>query len=289
MRVMDDYHVVEDAELIRELLGLTADQFEKAAGVTRMALYRWASGESVPNEESLATLYDFAYSKGIRLNKIKAQLYCEEYDAQGHVALFHGPKNGLIGKPSLKYGRDNCDFGRGFYYGTRLEQSAMFVSEFEGASLYMCDFNPAGLNIAEFKVERDWMLAVSLFRGKLADYSGHAIVESLRSRIEQADCVIAPIADNRMFEIIDSFAEGEMTDAQCRHCLSATDLGSQYVIKTDKALRALEVVEHCYLSSQEKRDYLTEKSNVSRTGRDKVKAARRQYRNEGMYIEELLG
>lgn len=89
---MDDYHVVEDAELIRELLGLTADQFEKAAGVTRMALYRWASGESVPNEESLATLYDFAYSKGIRLNKIKAQLYCEEYDAQGHVALFHGSK-----------------------------------------------------------------------------------------------------------------------------------------------------------------------------------------------------
>lgn len=75
MRVMDDYHVVEDAELIRELLGLTADQFEKAAGVTRMALYRWASGESVPNEESLATVYDFAYSKGIRLNKIKARLY----------------------------------------------------------------------------------------------------------------------------------------------------------------------------------------------------------------------
>lgn len=66
MRVMDDYHVVEDAELIRELLRLTADQFEKAAGVTRMALYRWASGESVSNEESLATLYDFAYSKGIR-------------------------------------------------------------------------------------------------------------------------------------------------------------------------------------------------------------------------------
>lgn len=203
--------------------------------------------------------------------------------------FFTAQKNGLIGKPSLKYGRDNCDFGRGFYYGTRLEQSAMFVSEFEGASLYMCDFNPAGLNIAEFKVERDWMLAVSLFRGKLADYSGHAIVESLRSRIEQADCVIAPIADNRMFEIIDSFAEGEMTDVQCRHCLSATDLGSQYVIKTDKALRALEVVGHCYLSSQEKRDYLTEKSNVSRIGWDKIKTARKQYRNEGMYIEELLG
>ena len=65
---MDEYHVVEDAELIRELLGLTANQFEKATGVTRMALYRWASGESVPNEESLAALYDFAYSKGIRLN-----------------------------------------------------------------------------------------------------------------------------------------------------------------------------------------------------------------------------
>lgn len=289
MRAMDGYRVVEDAELIRELLGLTVEQFEKATGITRMTLHRWASGESIPKKSSLAALYDFAYAEGIRLNKIKAQLYCEEYEAQGRVVLFHGSKNGLVGKPSLAHGRDNCDFGRGFYCGTRLEQPAMFVSEFENASLYMCEFNPCGLNMVEFKVERDWMLAISLFRGKLADYEGHEIIEGLRARIEQADCVIAPIADNRMFEIIDSFAEGEMTDVQCRHCLSATDLGDQFVMRTGKALESLEVVEHCYLCSQEKRDYLAEKSNVSRVGRDKVKAARRQYRNEGMYIEELLG
>jgi len=31
-----------------------------------------------------------------------------------------------------------------------------------------------------------------------------------------------------MFEIIDSFIEGEITDVQCQHCLSATNLGKQY-------------------------------------------------------------
>ena len=32
------------------------------------------------------------------------------------------------------------------------------------------------------------------------------------------------------FEIIDRFIDGEITDVQCQHCLSATNLGKQYVI-----------------------------------------------------------
>ena len=31
------------------------------------------------------------------------------------------------------------------------------------------------------------------------------------------------------FEIIDRFIDGEITDVQCQHCLSATNLGKQYV------------------------------------------------------------
>lgn len=38
-------------------------------------------------------------------------------------------------------------------------------------------------------------------------------------RLESADYVIAPIAGNRMFQIIDEFAAGEITDAQCEHAL----------------------------------------------------------------------
>ena len=31
------------------------------------------------------------------------------------------------------------------------------------------------------------------------------------------------------FEIIESFIDGEITDVQCQHCLSATNMGKQYV------------------------------------------------------------
>ena len=110
----------------------------------------------------------------------------------------------------------------------------------------------------------------------------------LSAKLEGVDYIIAPIADNRMFEIIDSFVEGEITDVQCQHCLSATNLGNQYVFVTDRALNQLQIMRHCYLASEEKSYYLTYKHEESRIGNDKVKVARKQYRGQGYYIEDIL-
>ena len=91
-----------------------------------------------------------------------------------------------------------------------------------------------------------------------------------------------------MFEIIDSFIDGEITDVQCQHCLSATNLGNQYVFVTDKALSQLRILRHCYLAPDEKKYYLSYKREESRIGNDKVKIARKQYRGQGEYIEDIL-
>ena len=91
-----------------------------------------------------------------------------------------------------------------------------------------------------------------------------------------------------MFEIIDSFIDGEITDVQCQHCLSATNLGNQYVFVNDKALSQLKILRHCYLAPDEKEYYLSNKREESRVGNDKVKVARRQYRGQGEYIEDIL-
>ena len=97
-----------------------------------------------------------------------------------------------------------------------------------------------------------------------------------------------PIADNRMYQIIDSFIDGEITDEQCRHALAATELGMQYVIKTGRAAECAEVLERCFLCSEEKKDYFTARSNDFRAAEDKVRAARIKYRGKGKYIDELL-
>lgn len=78
------------------------------------------------------------------------------------------------------------------------------------------------------------------------------------------DHIIEPIADNRMFEIIYSFIDGEITDVQSQHCLSATNLGNQYVYVTDHALSHLKILQHCYLAPDEKKHYLSCKQEKSR-------------------------
>ena len=132
------------------------------------------------------------------------------------------------------------------------------------------------------------MLMIAYFRERLGDYADSEVIRELIKQVEGVDYIVAPIADNRMFEIIDQFIDGEITDEQCRHCLSATNLGKQYVFLTDRALRQVELLERCFLTKEEKEFYLFSRQASYEMNRDKVKVARRQYRDVGMYIEEMM-
>ena len=126
---------------MRELLELKTEEMAKEIGVSRTTLNNWITGKRNISELNLETFYNFAFQSGIRLNKIKEQLYKEELSEKQHVLLFHGAKTVLEGSISLEKSRKNNDFGQGFYCGENLEQSAMFVSAFSNSSLYMLDFN----------------------------------------------------------------------------------------------------------------------------------------------------
>ena len=164
----------------------------------------------------------------------------------------------------------------------------MFVATYPASSLYMLRFRRSGLSGKEFGVSRDWMLLIAYFRERLGAYAGSGVIRELVKQIEGVDYIVAPIADNRMFEIIDQFIDGEITDEQCRHCLSATNLGKQYVFVTEKALQQAELLERCFLTREEKEFYLFSRQASYEMNRDKVKVARRQYRNVGKYIEEMM-
>ena len=105
--------------------------------------------------------------------------------------------------------------------------------------------------------------------------------------------LIQSIISNSMFDANEmkneiEYVDGEITDVQCQHCLSATNLGNQYVFVTGKALSQLQILRHCYLAPDEKKYYLSHRREESRIGNDKVKIARKQYRGQGEYIEDIL-
>ena len=283
-----EFNFTEDLEIVLELTGLSMDAFAEELGVSRMTVNNWLSGRKEVTEKNITSFYEYTFRKGIRLNLIKEQLYREELRSPSEVLLFHGVKTKIEGELRTDCSKKRNDFGPGFYCGESLEQSAMFVSTYPSSSLYMLKFCRSGLAGKEFGVDRDWMLLIAYYRERLGAYADSTVIQELVKQVEGVDYIVAPIADNRMFEIIDQFIDGEITDEQCRHCLSATNLGKQYVFVTDKALRQVELLERCFLTKEEKEFYLFSRQASYEMNRDKVKVARRQYRDAGKYIEEMM-
>ena len=278
----------QDIESVLEITGFTAEELAEELGVSRITISNWINNKNNISEKHMQEFYEYVFKKGIRLNKIKEQFYREDMVKDNEVLLFHGAKTKIEGNLRLDCNKRINDFGDGFYCGESLEQSAMFVATHKRSSLYMVKFDPSDLRGREFKVDREWMLTIAYYRGKLSEYADTKTVQQLITANKGVDYIIAPIADNRMFEIIDSFIDGEITDIQCQHCLSATNLGKQYVFISQKALDNVTILERCFLTDSEKESYLTARQENFKMNMDKVKLARKQYRNQGQYIEDIL-
>lgn len=164
---MKEFQVWRDIEIVCELLGMTIEELAVELGVSRMTLNRWKKDESKISNVKLSAFYNMVFKKRIRLNKIKEHLYREDYSDDSHVILFHGAKTQIDGKLDIQKSRKNNDFGQGFYCGERLEQSAMFVSNYPESSLYILNFQKDGLKAKIFGVNRDKVkIARKQYRGQ---------------------------------------------------------------------------------------------------------------------------
>ena len=180
---MKEFPFWKDVEIVQGLLDMTTEELAAVIGVSRMTLNRWKNGEGEVSEAGMAAFYSMAFQKKIHLNKIKEQLYQEDYADDSHAVLFHGAKTNIEGELSLLKSRANNDFGQGLYCGESLEQSAMFVSNFPKSSLYIVNFDRSGLNCKKFRVDREWMLTIAYFRGRLKEYEQSPAVHELIQNI----------------------------------------------------------------------------------------------------------
>ncbi len=283
-----EYLLAQDVESVVEITGLTIAELADELGVSRITVSNWINNKSKASERHIKGFYTYAFKKGVRLNKIKEEFYREDEVKTNELLLFHGAKTKIEGELRLDCNKRINDFGNGFYCGENLEQSAMFVAMYKNSSLYMLKFDPSTLKCKKFNVDRNWALTIAYYRGRLNEYADTKLVRRLIRDVEGVDYIVAPIADNRMFEIIDSFVDGEITDVQCRHSLSATNLGMQYVFISKRALSQITLLERCYLADLEKEAYLAARKDCFKMNLDKVKLAKKQYRNRGVYIEDLL-
>lgn len=281
------YRANEDVKLIRKLLGMTQAEMAQHLDTTQITVNRWETGGSRLSEESLEKFYSFVYDAGIKISEIKAQFLKEELP-KDRMLLFHGAKEIIEGEVSVEAGRRINDIGQGFYMGESYDQAALFVSRLNDSCVYMLSFDTKDLKKAEYHVDREWLLTIAAYRQRLDERFSLKAIKELKQKVEKADYIVAPIADNRMYRIIDSFIDEEITDEQCIHALAATNLGMQYVARTQKAAERIDIHERCYLCAEEKKKYVEGRRQFLTEADHKVRAARIKYRGKGKYIDELL-
>lgn len=246
------------------------------------------NNELVPSKQQLENIYNWSYNHGLYLNEIQWQEMNDDYRDIDTEVVAHGARVNIKGDIRLDASGESNDFALGFYIGQTLSQAAMFVSSEPNSSLYILTFSPDNLIKAQFNVSIDWMLAVAFYRNKIDDYKDHPRIKAIRDKVDKCDYVLAPIADNKMFEVIDAFTNNEITDLQCLYALSATHLGYQYVLKKQEALDKVKIVQHLYYCSVEKSIYNREADVESNTSMYKALIAKKKYSDEGQYIKELL-
>lgn len=282
-----DYNFDKDFKAIRDVLDISQKEFAKVLDTEQKTISNIESKDSYPSKTIVESAFTYAFKKDVKINKLK-ELLCKDNLSHNEKLLFHGSKGEIKGDIDVNFGRGNNDFGKGFYTGESYEQAVSFISTYDDPSVYFMSFDDSDLKCKRYSVDREWMMTIAYYRETLDKYENHPLIKKIIKELRDCDYIIAPIADNKMFETINEFIEGNLTDEQCKHCLAATNLGMQYVFLTEKAASRLKIVERCYVCDKEREHYKKLKEDYRKLGNDKVKLAKAQYRGIGKYIDEVL-
>lgn len=277
-----------EISILENILHLSQEELADALKVTFETVNRWENQTQDVEKENVEKVYNFAFSKGIFLNALYEQLLIEEYSDENTIVLFHGAKTDIKLPIDLDHSKKDNDFGVGFYLGEKFQQAGTYVAQYEEPSVYCFSLNKKNLKSYQFHVDRKWMMAIAYFRGWFEKYTMHPYLDSLLKEIENVDILIAPIADNRMFDLISEFARGELTDIQCQHALAATNLGMQYVLRKQRAIEKLTLLRKSPVCKLEKEKFRNDRAYLRQQSLDKVKLARIEYRGKGVYIDEIM-
>lgn len=271
---------------IRQSAGMNQEQFAKAIGTTVLSINRWENGKTQPNRMAQTQLFEFCRRNDIDLfDFISRQL---KYDTNNDgLIVYHGSKKGIEGRiaPSS---RESCDFGKGFYLGTDPAQPLTLICDDAKPVLYTMKLRLNGLKVLKVEMNLEWAMLIAYYRGYMDEAKGSEIYRKYERMTDGYDVILGCIANDRMYRVMKSFFEKEITDSALIHSLSALDLGHQYVCKTAKACDNLEILDKRELTPLELA-ILQDRSIVRRQkGIDFTEEILLKYRREGKYFDEIL-
>ena len=271
---------------IRSAANMNQEQFASAIGTTTLSINRWENGKTLPNRMAQTQIYNFCKERAIDVAQliIDTKAYA---DANNKLVLYHGSKKGINGEIA-PVSRDECDFGRGFYMGTNTLQPLTLVCNEDKPKFYTVELDMAGLKVLTVEISMDWAMLIAYYRKEMESAKGTAIYEKYAHMADGYDVIIGYIANDRMYTELSRFFNRTLTDVALINCLSALDLGKQYVAISEKACKQIKVLKEEPLSQLELSLLKDMSAERRREGIALAEEIEVKYRREGKFFDEIL-
>ena len=271
---------------IRTAANMNQEQFASSLGTTPLSINRWENGKTLPNRMAQTQLYNFCKERSIDVAKliVDTKAYA---DTDNKLILYHGSKKGITGDVA-PISREECDFGRGFYMGTSTLQPLTLICNEDKPKFYAVELDLTGLKVLTVDVGMDWAMLIAYHRKEMESAKETAVYEKYAHMADGYDVIIGYIANDRMYTELFRFFNKTLTDVALINCLSALDLGKQYVAISEKACRQIRILKEEPLSPLELallKDMSAERRKEGVTLAEEIEV---KYRREGKFFDEIL-
>lgn len=159
-----------------------------------------------------------------------------------------------IPAPDVHYGRENADFGQGFYLSPDEEFSVRWakLGRDHAPVLNVYELDAAGLEIREYRRDRAWFDFI--FDNRAWRFSK-----------EMPDVIIGPIANDTLYNTLGVLTSGLVDREQALQALCFGPLYTQVVLKSRRAAKQLRFLSSRELSAGE---VLAQRERLSREERE---------------------
>ena len=271
---------------IRSAANMNQEQFASALGTTPLSINRWENGKTLPNRMAQTQLYNFCKER--ELDVVEIIVNAKEYtDENNKLVLYHGSKKGIDGDIA-PISRGECDFGKGFYMGTTTLQPLTLVCNEDKPKFYAVELDTTDLKVLTVDIGMDWAMLIAYYRKEMESAKGTPVYEKYAHMADGYDLIIGYIANDRMYTELSRFFNRTLTDVALINCLSALDLGKQYVAISEKACKQIKVLKEYPLSLLELallKDMSAERRKEGIALAEEIEV---KYRREGKFFDEIL-
>ncbi len=271
---------------IRSAANMNQEQFASALGTTTLSINRWENGKTLPNRMAQTQLYNFCRDRQVDVAQliIDTKAYVNN---DNKLVLYHGSKKGIEGDIA-PISRGECDFGCGFYMGTNTLQPLTLVCNEDKPKFYTVELDLTGLKVLTVEIGMDWAMLIAYYRKEMESAKGTPIYEKYANMANDYDVIIGYIANDRMYTELSRFFNRTLTDVALINCLSALDLGKQYVAISEKACKQIKILKEEPLSPLELallKDMSAERRKQGIAVAEEIEV---KYRREGKFFDEIL-